>query len=185
MKRFQHHLLMATALSLLLLAACKTKEKAEEKPPVIPVETFFKNPENFGWQISPDGEYISYLSPYKGHTNVFVRKITDSTGIPVTSDSVRNIYNYSWKGNRILYLQDIGGDENYQLFSVGLDGKDLKPLTPFPKVRTTIFDNLRYVPGKETLAFLTPIASILKPAKQKCFIRMTETLMAGIPTIPG
>ena len=149
MKRFQHHLLIGAALSILLLAACKTKERTEEKPPVIPVETFFKNPENFGWQISPDGEYISYLSPYKGHTNVFVRKITDSTGIPVTSDSVRNIYNYSWKGSRILYLQDVGGDENFQLFSVGNDGKNMKALTPFAKVRTSILDNLRYVPGKE------------------------------------
>lgn len=149
MKRFQHHLLIGAALGILLLAACKTKEKTEEKPPVIPVETFFKNPENFGWQISPDGEYISYLSPYKGHTNVFVRKITDSTGIPVTSDSVRNIYNYSWKGDRILYLQDVGGDENFQLFSVGNDGKNMKALTPFAKVRTSILDNLRYIPGKE------------------------------------
>lgn len=149
MKRFQHHLLIGAALGILLLAACKTKERTEEKPPVIPVETFFKNPENFGWQISPDGEYISYLSPYKGHTNVFVRKITDSTGIPVTSDSVRNIYNYSWKGDRILYLQDVGGDENFQLFSVGNDGKNMKALTPFAKVRTSILDNLRYIPGKE------------------------------------
>ncbi|MBL7723460.1 MAG: S9 family peptidase [Chitinophagaceae bacterium] len=149
MKRFQLHLLIVTALSILFFTACKTKEKTEEKPPVIPVETFFKNPENFGWQISPDGEYISYLSPYKGHTNVFVRKITDSTGIPVTSDSVRNIYNYSWKGNRILYLQDVGGDENFQLFSVGNDGKNMKALTPFAKVRTSILDNLRYITGKE------------------------------------
>ena len=149
MKLFQQRLLAVAALFILVFAACKSKTVKEEKPPVIPVENFFKNPENFGWRISPDGEYISYLSPYKGHTNVFVRKIADSVAIPVTSDSVRNIFDYQWKGNRILYLQDIGGDENFQLFSVGLDGKDLKPLTPFAKVRTSILNDLRYVPGKE------------------------------------
>lgn len=149
MKPVQVRLLAMAAAAIFFFAACNTKETKEEKPPVIPVETFFKNPESFGWRISPDGEYISYLSPYKGHTNVFVRKISDSTGIPVTGDTLRNIYNYSWKGSRILYLQDVGGDENYQLFSVGLDGKDLKALTPFPKVRTAIMDDMRYIPGKE------------------------------------
>lgn len=148
MKSVQHGMLYSITFFIFLFAACKTGTK-EEKPPVIPVENFFRNPENFGWQISPDGVYISYLSPHKGHTNVFVRKISDSTGMPVTHDSVRNVYDYRWKGNRILYLQDVGGDENYQLFSVGMDGKDTKALTPFPGVRTSLLDDLRFVPGKE------------------------------------
>lgn len=148
MKLFQKTMLVLSAFVFLLTAACNTKAK-EEKPPVIPVENFFKNPENFGWQLSPDGAYISYLSPHMGHTNVFVRKITDTTGVPVTHDSTRNIYDYRWKGSRILYLQDVGGDENFQLFSVGIDGKDTKALTPFAKVRTSILNDLRYVPGKE------------------------------------
>jgi hypothetical protein len=46
MKRFHFHILIVAAFSILLCAACKTKEAKEEKPPVIPVETFFKNPEN-------------------------------------------------------------------------------------------------------------------------------------------
>jgi dipeptidyl aminopeptidase/acylaminoacyl peptidase len=147
MKFYQKNLIVA-AIIILSITTCKNKTDVETKPPVIAVEDFFKNPEKFGWNISPDGEYISYLSPHNGHTNVFVRKISDSTGIPVTNDTVRNIYNYQWKGNRIIYLQDIGGDENFQLFSVAIDGKDLKNLTPFPKVRTQILDGWRYVPGK-------------------------------------
>ena len=80
---------------------------------------------------------------------MFVQKISDTVGVPVTNDTVRNIYNYQWKGNRIIYLQDVGGDENFQMFSVGSDGKNLKALTPFPKVRTEIFDNWRDIAGKE------------------------------------
>ena len=131
----------------LLFAACSTK--TEEKAPTIAVEDFFKNPEKFSWRISPDGEYISYLSPHKGHTNVFVRKVTDSVAIAVTNDTVRNVYRYQWKGNRIIYLQDVGGDENFQMFSVAIDGKDLKALTPFTKVRTEILDDWRDIAGKE------------------------------------
>ena len=147
MKLRQRQLLVLLALLPMLFSACATKP--EEKAPKIAVEDFFKNPEKFSWRISPDGEYASYLSPHNGHTNVFVQKISDSVGVPVTNDTVRNIYNYQWKGNRIVYLQDIGGDENFQMFSVGSDGKNLKALTPFPKVRTEIFDNWRDIAGKE------------------------------------
>ncbi len=147
MKLRQKKLFVLLALLPLLFAACGTKP--EEKAPKIAVEEFFKNPEKFSWRISPDGEYASYLSPHNGHTNVFVQKITDSVGIPVTNDTVRNIYRYQWKGNRIIYLQDVGGDENFQLFSVSSDGKDLKALTPFAKVRTEIQDDWRDIAGKE------------------------------------
>jgi hypothetical protein len=147
MKLRRRQLFVLLALLPLLFSACGTRP--EEKAPKIAVEDFFKNPEKFSWRISPDGEYASYLSPHNGHTNVFVRKISDSTAIPVTNDTVRNIYRYQWKGNRIIYLQDVGGDENFQLFSVGSDGKDLKALTPFAKVRTEIQDDWRDIAGKE------------------------------------
>ncbi|HET7732914.1 MAG TPA: S9 family peptidase, partial [Paludibacter sp.] len=56
---------------------------------------------------------------------------------------------YFWKGNRIVYLQDVGGDENYQLFSVTVAGTGLKALTPFPGYRTGVLDVLHFIPGKE------------------------------------
>lgn len=141
--------LVWTAFLVFLLAACQTKDQTGEKAPRIPVADFFRNPDKFNWKLSPDGQYISYLSNHLGHTNVFVRKAADSVAIPVTFDSVRNIYSYQWKGDHIIYLQDVGGDENYQLFSASADGKSVKALTPFPKVRTEILSTYRYVPGKE------------------------------------
>lgn len=133
---------------LLVIAACKTTA-SEEKPPVIPVETFFKNPEKTYFRISPDGQFIAYLAPLNGIINVFVMKSGDTSAIPVTKDSVRNIYRYGWKGNKIIYSQDIGGDENFQLFSAATDGSQVKALTPFPKVRTEILNDLAMVKGRE------------------------------------
>ena len=149
MKIIQKQVLWLLSAILITVSACTSKTEKEEKPPLVALEDFFKNADKTGWQISPDGEYISYRSSYLGRMNVFVRRISDSAGIPVTFDSVRPIFQYQWKGNRILYLQDVGGDENFQLFSVSIDGKDQKALTPFPKVRTMILNDLRYVPGKE------------------------------------
>ena len=149
MRQFIVRLVPSIAVTLLLVQACHQSAKKEEKPPRIAVEDFFRNPESFRWKIAPSQDYIAYLASYKGHTNVFVRKLTDSSGVPVTNDTTRSIFQYQWKGSRILYLQDVGGDENFQLFSVSIDGKDLKALTPFAKVRTEIFDDFRYIPGKE------------------------------------
>ncbi|SDD42749.1 S9 family peptidase [Niabella drilacis] len=131
-----------------LLFSCK--HDAKEKPaPLIDMKTFFRNGEKSTFRISPDGHYFSYRADYKGKTNIFVQKVSDSTAIRVTNDTLRSIGGYFWKGDRIVYAQDIGGDENFQLFSVKTDGTDLKALTPFPGVRSDIIDALLDISGKE------------------------------------
>lgn len=138
------------AVLVALAAAFNSCKEAKEKPaPLLDMETFFKNGEKSSFRISPDGNYFSYRADYKGKTNIFVQKVTDSVAVRVTNDTLRSIYSYFWKGNRIVYAQDTGGDENYQLFSVKADGSDLKALTPFPGVRSDIIDALLEVDGKE------------------------------------
>ena len=132
-----------------ILNSCKQEEK-ETPAPLIDVKTFFKNGEKTRLRISPDGNYFSYCADYKGKTNIYVQKVSDTTAYLVTHDTVRSIYSYYfWKGNRIVYSQDIGGDENFQLFSVKADGTDLKALTPFAGVRTDVVDDLLDINGKE------------------------------------
>lgn len=131
-----------------LVNSCKQEEK-EAPAPLIDVKTFFKNGEKSSFKISPDGNYFSYRADYKGKTNVFVQKINDNTAVRVTNDTLRSISSYFWKGDRIVYAQDIGGDENFQLFSVKVNGTDLKALTPFAGVRSDIIDALYEVNGKE------------------------------------
>ena len=36
------------------------------------IQVFFKNPEKAGFQISPDGNYMSYRAPWKSRMNIFV-----------------------------------------------------------------------------------------------------------------
>ncbi len=117
--------------------------------PLIDVESFFKNGDKSSFRISPDGNYFSFRADYKGKMNVFTQKVTDSVAIRVTNDTVRSIEDYFWKGERIVYTQDIGGDENFQLFSVKADGSNLRALTPFPGFRTDVISALRQIPGKE------------------------------------
>lgn len=146
----KNHLLLFAFTALLFFGVCTSSCKKKETPaPLIDMKLFFKNGEKVRFRISPDGNYYSYLRNYKDMQNVYVQKIGDTTAVRVTNDTLRSIYDYFWKGNRIVYLQDVGGDENFQLFSVNVTGKDMKALTPFPTYRTGVLDELRFIPGKE------------------------------------
>jgi len=115
----------------------------------IPLENFFKNPEKAAYQISPDGKYFSYLSPYESRMNVYIQKIGSKKATRLTSEKDRDIAGYFWANNkRILFLKDDGGDENYALYGVDNNGKNLKCLTCFDKVRTQIIDALEDIPNE-------------------------------------
>ncbi|MFP4470369.1 MAG: prolyl oligopeptidase family serine peptidase [Bacteroidales bacterium] len=115
----------------------------------IPLEDFFKNPEKTGYQISPDGKYFSYLAPYENRMNIFVQKIGKEKATRLTSETDRDIAGYYWANkDRILYLKDSGGDENFAVYGVDKNGKNLKCLTCFEGVRTQILDDLRDIPDE-------------------------------------
>ena len=109
----------------------------------IPLKDFFKNPEKSGYQISPDGKYISYLGPYKKRMNIFVRPIDGEKAKQITKVTDRDLGGYFWKsGSRLVYLKDNAGDENFHIYAVNADGSDLKDLTPFEGVKADFVDVL-------------------------------------------
>lgn len=112
---------------------------------LIPMKDFFRNSEKRSYQLSPDGNYIAFMAPYKSRMNIFVQKMGKDKKEPVriTSQEDRDIAGYFWANNgRIAYLKDNGGDENFHLFAVNIDGSNEKELTPFDKVRVDIIDDL-------------------------------------------
>ena len=107
----------------------------------IPLRDFFRNPEQTAFRISPDGRYLSWLAPYERRLNVFVRPIGGGTTTRVTSETARDIGGYFWKGERIVFVKDFGGDENFHVVSVSLDGAQVD-LTPGDKVKADVVDML-------------------------------------------
>ena len=95
--------------------------------PFLPLEDFFRNSERTGYQLSPDGKYISYMAPFEDRLNVFVRAVgkTDEQALRITHETERSVAGYMWADNeRLLYMKDTAGDENYQLYGVLRDGSD-------------------------------------------------------------
>lgn len=130
-------------LSALLPACNGIQTPKEEKAPLIAMENFFKNPEQNNFNISPNGEFYAYMGPWQSRMNIFIQRIGEEETLRITSESERDIAGYMWaNNNRILYLKDTGGDENYKLFGVDLDGKNLMGLTDFEGVLTYILDDL-------------------------------------------
>lgn len=131
----------------LILGSCKPPKPMQVRQ--IPLEDFFKNPEKARYQISPDGKHFSFMAPYEKRMNIFVQEIGKDSAIRLTSEKDRDIAGYFWKNpNRIVFLKDTGGDENFKLYGVDIDGSDLKCFTDFPKVRTEIIDDLYEFPDE-------------------------------------
>lgn len=111
--------------------------QAAEQIPLIPREVLFGNPDKAAPQISPGGTYISWLADVNGVMNVFVAPANDlSKAKAVTSDTRRNIRQYFWGYNdtHVLYVQDVGGDENWKLFAVEVKTGSVRDLTPYETI---------------------------------------------------
>ena len=104
-------------------------------------DVLFGNPERASVRISPDGKYLSFLAPDEGFLNVWVAPVSDpSAARAVTNDRVRGIRIHTWAHNSefLIYMQDSGGDENWNVFAVELSTKKVSNLTPFNEVAAHI-----------------------------------------------
>jgi dipeptidyl aminopeptidase/acylaminoacyl peptidase len=138
-------------LTLALAAAASPLTAFAEQPPLIDRNLFYGEIAISGAQISPDGRSLSFLKPYKGTRNIWVKGVDEpfSAARPVSAEATRPIRSYFWSRDSkfILYVQDSGGDENFNVYAIDpklpADAKSgvpaTRPLTNLSKVRTEIF----------------------------------------------
>jgi len=110
---------------------------------MIPLEDFFRKPDKCMLRLSPGGKMLAHMEPYKRRLNVVVTDLDSGESKRVTHSTERDIAGYMWANDdRLIYVQDSAGDENYHLFAVGADGGNLLDLTPFDGVKCSIVDDL-------------------------------------------
>jgi len=94
-------------------------------------------------QISPDGEYISYIALHNGVTNLFVapvgniadyRPVTDYRDSGVRAGNAHGAVMYRWHydSRNLLYPRDYEGDENWDIHIVNILDGTRRNLTPVP-----------------------------------------------------
>jgi dipeptidyl aminopeptidase/acylaminoacyl peptidase len=128
-------------------------------PELIPLSVLFGNPERESPRISPDGTKLAWIAPSGEVLNVWLAPISAEAGVDwaaarvITDDTDRGIRQFAWAhdGRHLLYLQDIGGDENWRLHDVDLQTMARRDLTPFDGVQTQIIGLERNRPDEVLL----------------------------------
>nr|MCU0689741.1 hypothetical protein [Phycisphaerales bacterium] len=141
-------------------APAPTAPAVASEPALIPRDILFGNPERSAGRVSPDGQFISYIAPLNGVMNIFVapRGQMDKAR-PVTNDTLRGIRSYFWAydNQHILYVQDVGGDENWKVYAVNVTAESpvARDLTPFAEI-----------PGPDGKPILLPGGQPMRPTAQ-------------------
>ena len=94
-------------------------------PPVIDRELFFGNPEISSAELSPDGQYLAFLKPWRDTRNIWVKKIGEpfSAARMLTAETRRPVAAFLWTRDArfVCYVKDQDGDENYNVYAVAPD----------------------------------------------------------------
>ncbi len=142
---------MKTAWKLALPALLCAANLLAQQPPLIDREILFGDPEISGAQLSPDGKYISFIKPWNKTRNIWVKRTEEPFNAArlVTNETKRPVPAYFWSrdGKYILYVQDSGGDENYNIYAVnpsdkpasGAEAPPARNITDAKGVRAMIF----------------------------------------------
>jgi dipeptidyl aminopeptidase/acylaminoacyl peptidase len=105
-----------------ILAAFFFVNTTANTPPLLDRELFFGDPEISGGQLSPNGEYLSFMRPLEGTRNIWIkpREAAFADAMPVTNRTDRPIPGYFWSrdGKFILFVMDQGGDENFNIYAL-------------------------------------------------------------------
>jgi len=143
-------------LAAAVFSVCGPVTTLAEQPPIIDRALFFGEIQIAGAQISPDGQYLSFLKPYKGTRNIWVKKASEpfSAARPMSAEATRPIRQYFWSRDAkfILYSQDVGGDENFNVYAID-PTKPADATTGVPPTRA-----LTSLKGVRTLIYAVPRA---------------------------
>lgn len=153
----KQNLFIALAIILLIMIGLNCKPKTKEAP-LISRDILFGNPDKASVQVSPDGKYLSFLAPVNNVLNVWVAPAdAPEKAEPVTKDTLRGIRIYFWAytNQHIIYLQDLAGDENWQVHVVDIATKEDRNLTPFEEI-----------PGPDGKPITLPNGKPLRPRAQ-------------------
>ena len=127
-------------------------------PPLIDRELFFGNPEISTGTISPDGRFIAFRKPWNETMNIWVKGVAEpfAQAKRLTAETRRPIPAFFWSRDSkyILFVQDQGGDENYNVYAVnpadapdaGTQVPKARNLTDAKNVRAKIYDLPRHSP---------------------------------------
>jgi dipeptidyl aminopeptidase/acylaminoacyl peptidase len=110
-----------------VVAAQTIPDNAPSLPPLINRELLFGSPSISGAQISPDGRFVTFLKPWSGTLNIWIKQTSEpfDAARPLTAELKHAVSSYLWSrdGKYVCYVKDDG--ESFNLYAV-------EPSAPVP-----------------------------------------------------
>jgi dipeptidyl aminopeptidase/acylaminoacyl peptidase len=124
------------------LAALTAFDKGDFK---YKVEDYFSRPKASSFQLSPNGKYMSYMEKDENNKrHVFVKELATGKSQRIIEEKDELIRGYGWiNDDRLVYVMDNGGNENYHIFATNVDGTNTLDLTPFEGITAGILNDLK------------------------------------------
>ena len=129
------------------------KDVDTEEVPLIPRAAFF-SVDSMDVKISPNGKQITFLAPYDGVLNIWVRNTNDEHPASPVTKSKRPIFQYLWAKNneQVFFFLDSEGDENHHIYAVDLKTGKVTDLTPFDGIQAKLIRGSENYPDKIVVA---------------------------------
>jgi dipeptidyl aminopeptidase/acylaminoacyl peptidase len=125
----------------------------------ISVETFIRRPEFNQMSMSPNGDFLAAISPFKGRGNLVVIDLNKRSRQILTSFETTDVANFYWVNNKRICMrvsdgQDVTGNFTYRgTFCTNTDGTEFADFTRLDKRSSTdqgrviLFNPVRAVGG--------------------------------------
>ncbi|HWV73109.1 MAG TPA: hypothetical protein VN040_15410, partial [Pseudosphingobacterium sp.] len=124
--------LVIGVLSLLNFVGCRYIGSDKR----VPVESFFSKSAKNNFQISPNGQSISFLQSFNGVQNIYITSINSKEAVRITTETDRNIINYFWADNsELIFWKERTWDENLGIYAVNTSSKSVRNLIVPAKMR--------------------------------------------------
>jgi dipeptidyl aminopeptidase/acylaminoacyl peptidase len=109
------------------------------------VADYFAKPKASSFQISPNGKLLSYMEKdSNGKIHIYIKDIATGKINRAGEEKDELIKGYGLINNeRLIYVMDKGGDENYHIYGANIDGSNSKDLTPFDGVKANFLSVLK------------------------------------------
>jgi dipeptidyl aminopeptidase/acylaminoacyl peptidase len=131
------------------------------------VSDYFAKPSSSAFQLSPEGTYMSYREKDENLKNhVYVKNTKTEETKRVITEGEELVRGYGWANdNRLIYVMDKGGNEDYHLFAVDVDGSNEKELTPYEGVKVNILSSLKEDKNHMVISMNKNNAQVFDPYK--------------------
>lgn len=109
------------------------------------VADYFAKPKSSSFQLSPNGKFLSYKEKADdGKNHVYVKNTETGEVKRAIEEKDELIKGYGWiNDERLLFIMDKGGNENFHIYATNLDGSNTIDLTPFDGVTAQIVSLLK------------------------------------------